>query len=708
MRRALEWALLSIIAAAAVAHTPGHAAEPILARRAVFAPPDVLNVTVSPDGRHLAYLAVENGRTNLWLAPIDHPQQAKALIREPDRSVFTYEWSLGGRGLIYQTGRHLTFWTDNAGADDYVVYALDLADGSSRALTPKLDRRIDLFVSQRKPRDLFVSPSPRSERPEASVIDVSTGRTRAFDFASGLAPVHPDRDLVPRLATRSADLSGIEVLLRPGRQAWRSQWKLNFAERLIFKVHGFDARGTTVFVTQPNGYDSGALTAVELASGKASLIAYRAGETITDVLLHPRSGQPIAYKSGRLRASWMVLDSRYEEDFKRLGAQAAALAQPESDLSIVSRDAQDRLWLVAYEADVMPRRYYLYDRRTHELRALFAEAKVREGLQYSTMYPVMIRARDGLELPSYLTVPRSTVIRESRPEQPLPMVLWVHGGPQSRESWRFDPQAQWLASRGYAVLSVNFRGSSGFGKRFIEAGYGEWGRKMQEDLIDSVHWAVRKGVADPKRIAIMGLSHGGYATLRALAGAPELFACGVETVGLSDLSLFLDTLAAYGKKLTDPDAKSEFEGRLARDRMQLGGDERTDAGRAALAAQSPINQADAIRVPVLITHGLLDDGVVPAHSERMVAALEQHRVPVVYLAYPDEGHGLALTANKISQAAVTEAFLARCIGGSAAPFEPADFEHSSIDVRAGAALVPRLSEALATRTATGAAHSETR
>lgn len=696
--RSVSNTALPLVAALAATHLACAADVPSGSmRRVLHAMPDLMDVTLSPDGRHIAYLAAEGGRTNLWIAPAANPTNARALIREPGRSVFTYSWSGDADRLIYQTGRHLTYWTNNHGGDDYVIYALDPASGASVPLSSRLDRRAKFSSSPRRPREVFISPSPRAAKREPSIIDIRSGRARGLVDSAGFAPVYADRELAPRLALRPAPLGGIEILVRAGEGAWRPQWKLSFAERLIFELHGFDRSGATAFVTSPIDYDSGALVALDLASGKQSLLAHREDEAIASVLLHPRTGQPIAYKSRRLRTSWTVLDSAYRADFEHLAAAGARLAPPESDLSVLGRDARDRRWLVSYEADVLPKRYFLYDRRTRELIALFPESKARQRLAYSAMHPVLIRARDGVELSSYLTLPGSAGVRDTRPARPVPMVLWVHGGPQSRETWGFDPRAQWLASRGYAALSVNFRGSSGFGKRFIEAGYGEWGGKMQNDLIDAVHWAVREGIADPARVAIMGLSHGGYATLSAMAGEPGMFACGVETVGPSDLSLLLDTVAAYGRNLTDPDARADIEERLARDRIQFGGDERTEAGRAALAARSPITHADAIRAPVLITHGLLDDGVVPAHSERMVAALERRGSAVVYLAYPDEGHGLALAGNKISQAAITEAFLARCLGGAAEPFVPADFADSSVIVRSGATYVPRLPEALATR-----------
>lgn len=671
-------------------------AEQLPARAALFARPDLLDVSISPDGRQLAFLALEAGRTNLWLAPLEHPARARPLIREPGRSVFAYTWA--GKRLVYQSGRHLTYWTDNRDGDDYVIYMLDSGDGSSHALTPALDRRVRFASSPQRPDEIFVSPSSRlTGEQHALRIDLRSGAVQRLPAWPGLSPIYADQRLEPRLAVRAATVGGIDLLVRADRDEWRLQRTFDFAERLAFTVYGFDRRGRQAFVTHAGQHDAGALFAIDLASGRETLLAHRDGEEIDSVLMS-QQGRPIAYESGRLRNAWTVLDDHHRADFAKLSERAASLAVPESDLEILGSDGRDRLWLVAFEADAMPRRYYTYDRRSGAIKFLFSESRARGAISYAATRPVVITARDGLELVGYLTLPGAPPAASAlRPAHPEPLVLWVHGGPQSRETWRFDARAQWLASRGYAVLNLNYRGSAGFGKRFVEAGYGEWGARMQDDLIDAVRWAVRERIADPQRVALMGLSYGGYATLSALAGAPELFQCGVETVGLSDLNLFLDTLAAAGSKLTDPSMKRDFDERMVRDRMQLGGDERTAEGRAALAARSPLTHAARIRVPLLITHGLRDDGVVPAHSARMVEALERNGAPVTYLAFPDEGHGLALPQNNIAHAAIAEQFLAGCLGGRAAPLEAADFSGSSVEVRAGLRYIPHLASVLPAR-----------
>ncbi|MCH8166145.1 MAG: S9 family peptidase, partial [Planctomycetes bacterium] len=292
----------------------------------------------------------------------------------------------------------------------------------------------------------------------------------------------------------------------------------------------------------------------------------------------------------------------------------------------------------------------------------------------------VIRARDRLKLVSYYTLPvGSDADGDGRPEQPLPMVLWVHGGPWWRDFWGYDPVHQWLANRGYAVLSVNFRGSTGFGKKFINAANMEWGGRMQLDLLDGVRWAVKKKIADPQKVAIMGGSYGGYATLVGMTFTPETFACGVDIVGPSNLVTFMETMPPYWEPFVE----------LWATRV---GDHRTPEGRSFLAQRSPLTFADRIARPLLIGHGANDPRVKQAESDQIVEIMQEQNIPVTYVLYPDEGHGFARPENRLSFFAVAEAFLAEHLGGRYEPIGD-DFEGSSISVPVGADQIPGLREA---------------
>jgi dipeptidyl aminopeptidase/acylaminoacyl peptidase len=297
------------------------------------------------------------------------------------------------------------------------------------------------------------------------------------------------------------------------------------------------------------------------------------------------------------------------------------------------------------------------------------------------MNPVIIKSRDGYDLVSYLTLPVGTdTDANARPEHPLSMVLDVHGGPWYRDSWGYDPYHQWLANRGYAVLSVNFRGSTGFGKKFINAANGEWGGKMHDDLIDAVQWAVKQQIADPAKVAIMGGSYGGYATLVGMTFTPDVFACGVDIVGPSNLVTFMETIPPYWKPLIEL-----FTQRI--------GDHRTEQGRAFLTKRSPLTYVDRIQRPLLIGQGANDPRVKKNESDQIVEAMQKKNIPVTYVLFPDEGHGFARPENRLAFNAIAESFLAEHLGGR---FEPIgdDFTGSSVKVPVGAPQISGLAQAL--------------
>jgi dipeptidyl aminopeptidase/acylaminoacyl peptidase len=339
------------------------------------------------------------------------------------------------------------------------------------------------------------------------------------------------------------------------------------------------------------------------------------------------------------------------------------------DLAITGMSRDRQHWLIAYHRDDAPLDYFHYDRGRRHARRLFSSTPALEDAPLVKMEPVTIRARDGLELVSYLSRPRGS----SRADR-LPMVLLVHGGPWGRDAWGLHPNHQWLANRGYAVLSVNFRSSTGFGKTFVNAGNREWAGKMHDDLIDAVDWTMAQGIADPARIAIMGTSYGGYSALVGVTFTPEKFACAVDLVGISNLVTFFNTIPDYWQTW-----KSMMAVRV--------GDYRTEEGRKFLEECSPLNRADRIVRPLLIGQGANDVRVKAAESEQIVAAMQRHGIPVTYMYYSDEGHGLGRPENRRSFAAVTEAFLAQHLGGRREPIGD-DFDGSTIEFRAGRELIP--------------------
>ncbi|HEY5038833.1 MAG TPA: S9 family peptidase, partial [bacterium] len=344
----------------------------------------------------------------------------------------------------------------------------------------------------------------------------------------------------------------------------------------------------------------------------------------------------------------------------------------EGDFEILSRTKVDRLWTVIEWKDNGTDQFYLYDRTALSLRFLMAARKGLVGKTLAKMRPEVLTTRDKLKMVCYLSLPASKA--GDKPENPLPMVLFVHGGPWGRDMWGYSAIHQFLTNRGYAVLSVNFRGSTGFGKSFTNAGNLEWGRKMQQDLVDAVAWAIREKIADPARVAIMGGSYGGYATLAGLAFDPDLFVCGVDIVGPSNLNTLLATIPPYWAP-----AIQLFYKRM--------GDPRTPKGKKLLDDRSPLNHVDKIKKPLLIGQGANDPRVKQAESDQIVKALKARSIPVAYILFSDEGHGLARPENNLAFMAVTEAFLKAHLGGEAEPIGKA-FQGSTIKILEGKDQIP--------------------
>jgi dipeptidyl aminopeptidase/acylaminoacyl peptidase len=335
----------------------------------------------------------------------------------------------------------------------------------------------------------------------------------------------------------------------------------------------------------------------------------------------------------------------------------------------------DSKWIIGAQTDQDPEKYYLYNKNDKSITFLFSSRSALEDYQLATMQPVIIKAHDGLDLISYLTLPPNTELNENgRPVQPLPMVLDVHGGPWSRDRWEFTPRHQWLANRGYAVLTVNYRGSSGFGKEFLNAGNREWGGKMHTDLMDGLEWAKTEGIADPERIAIMGGSYGGYAVLWALVESGEHFAAGVGLTGPSNIVTLLEAVPPHLTGMAD----------LFRVRV---GDHTTTEGRKLLFSRSPISYPEKISTPLLIAQGANDVRVKRAESDQIVNALVERNIPVTYALFTNEGHGLRRPENRMAFHALTEAFLAQHLGGRHEPLGDI-LDEASVEILEGSSLIP--------------------
>ena len=404
------------------------------------------------------------------------------------------------------------------------------------------------------------------------------------------------------------------------------------------------------------GADKARLVERNLATGAQKEIASDDEVDIDSAIIHPTRHVVEAVALEKATREWKFLDKRFEADFEtmsKLGEGAVAL---------VARDHADRIWVAEFMSDHGPLQYYTFDRATGQGTFLFVHRPRLKGLVLAPMKGVVIPARDGLRLAGYLTLPQGVEPRN------LPLVLNPHGGPWARDTWGYNRDAQLLANRGYAVLQVNFRGSTGYGKKFLHAGDRQWGLKMHDDLVDAVRWAVASGVADPSRVAIYGGSYGGYSALAGATFSPDLFRCSVDIFGVSNLATFMKSIPPYW---------TAFRSIL----KQRVGDHEDAKDLDFLKTASPLYAADRIRIPLLIAQGANDVRVVPAESEQILSAIEQHHGRATYVVYSDEGHGFARPENNLDFTARTEAFLAGCLGGRAEPMQGERYPGSTAKVK---------------------------
>ena len=661
---------LALAAQAAPSAADRIAGTELIARDALFGNPERANVQISPDGKYLSWVAAVDGVLNVWVAPADNPSQARAVTQDKARGIRSYFWSYQPDTLLYLR--------DSGGDEDFHLYAVDLKTGQAKDLTPFPKTTAQVAgVSPKHPGTILVGMNDRDAQwHDIYKVDLASGdRTLLEKNDAQIAGYIADADYTLKYAQRSRPDGGADVLRRGANGAWEKFDDIPFEDVLTTSPGGLTLDGKTLYFTDSRGRNTAALFAIDVASGKRSLVLEDARADVGGTLADPATGKVQAVSVDYLRDEWKVVDPAIRADLEKLEAIGPG------DVSVNTRTLDDKTWIVAYSAAEAPLVYYRYDRGAGTLTKLFSARPKLEGKPLVPQWPVEIASRDNKTLVSYLTLPRSAdANNDGKADAPVPLVLLVHGGPWARDSYGYGGYNQWLANRGYAVLSVNFRGSTGFGKDFTNAGNGEWAGKMHDDLIDAVQWAVKQGVTTQDQVAIMGGSYGGYATLAGLTFTPDAFACGVDIVGPSNLNTLLSTVPPYWASFFEQLAK----------RM---GDPRTDAGKKWLTERSPLTRADQIKKPLLIGQGANDPRVKQAESDQIVKAMQAKNIPVTYVLFPDEGHGFARPENSKAFNAVTEGFLAQCLGGRAEPIGK-DFTGSSISVPVGADGVPGLAEAL--------------
>jgi dipeptidyl aminopeptidase/acylaminoacyl peptidase len=645
------------------------APKSLIPRAMLFGNPTRAQAQLSPDGQWLSWLAPKDGVLNIWVAPVGDMNAARVISDDRKRGIRFHGWA--------PNGTHVLYFQDEGGDEDFHTFAVEVATREVRNLTPIKGVQAQMFgFSLDFPDTIAVGLNERDKSwHDVFLIDIRSGkRELLFENKDELSGIALDRQFKPRLATKTRAKEGGRTRYRIEDGKLIEIGVVGHEDDLTTYTIGYTRDASTLYTVSSIGRDKAALFATDVSTGKERLLAEHPKADVGRVLAHPDTGVIDAAGAFYLHLDWIPLEEAMAADLKVLHGELPG------EVGIADRTLDDKLWIVTASAAETPTTYHLYDRGTKALRELFSTRPELKSYALAPMHGEIIRARDGLELPSYLTLPHG---KRPRPDAPLPMVLTVHGGPWARDAYGFDAEAQWLANRGFAVLSVNFRASTGFGKAFINAGDLEWGRKMHDDLIDAVEWAVENGIAQRDRVAIMGGSYGGYATLAGLTFTPEVFCCGVDIVGPSNLETLLATIPPYW---------AAFYETLCR-RV---GDPRTEAGKKLLWERSPVNFAGNIAKPLLIGQGANDPRVKQAESDQIIQAMRAKGLPVTYVLYPEEGHGFAVPENRLSFQAIAEAFLVANLGGEAEPIGK-DFQGAKLEVPEGAGHVQGLEAALSAR-----------
>jgi len=662
--------LAPAVAAPPSAAAPDLSKVPLIPRTSLFGNPVRSAGKISPDGKSFAFIAPRDGVMNLWVAPIGDIAAPKPLTAETKRPIRQYFWSPDSRQLL--------FINDAGGDENFLLYGVDISTAAVRSLTPFQKTRVRIVqVSPDVPDRILVGVNNRDPKwHDVYSLDLASGKLTPVlmnmgDYADFLV----DQKLVIRGASKSRDDGGTDYYrVVDNKVEAKSFESVGLDDSLSTAPLGYTTDGKTLYWLDSRNRETAALIAQDAATGARTVLGSDPRADIGGAIADPRTGEVLAYGVEYLRNEWKPLD-------KAVGADIAFLeGQLKGDIAVTSQTLDNGKWTVAVDPVTAPSSVWLFDRKTRALTKLYTGRPALEGMPLAAMYPVEIKSRDGLTLTSYLTLPPGTdADGDGRPSAPVPLVLLVHGGPWGRDNYGYDGIHQLLANRGYAVLSTNFRASTGFGKSFVKAGDLQWGRAMHDDLIDATDWAIASGITTPDKVAIMGGSYGGYATLAGVTMTPDKFACGVDIVGPSNLETLLKTIPPYWAAI-----RTQFYKRM--------GDPNTPEGTALLKERSPLYYADKISKPLLIGQGANDPRVNVAESEQIVSAMKTRSIPVTYVVFPDEGHGFARPANNLAFFGITEQFLGKCLGGRAEPLGD-DVRQSSAKVEEGAGLVPGLSAA---------------
>jgi dipeptidyl aminopeptidase/acylaminoacyl peptidase len=652
--------LLALLAFLSVGATLGRAElPPLIPRQVLFDNPIKTAPDLSPDGKRLAYLAPsDKGVSNVWVRTLGKPE-AQMVTSDAHRGIYGFEWAADGRHILYRQ--------DQNGDENWHCFSIDLDTKLVRDLTPFQGIRAqDLIVSDKRPNEIVVGLNIRDRRVfDLHRVNLETGALtlEAQNPGDVLSWTADEHGVIRACTAFGGEDAHTTIRVRDNANApWRDLMKIPFGDCPFYGqvnggtlIVGFAPGGNSLYIVNPMLGDKTCLSEIDLSAGtqiaeiasdEHSDVEYQVGAVLLKpmVITDPQTGRIDAVGFNHTRLHWKVTNPALADDF------ATLTKAKDANLQIIARTNHDKVWLVQYDRPDTSTEFCLYDRPNKALKPLFVDRPNLAPYKLASVEPIVIKSRDGYDLVCYLTAPPGIAKKK------LPLILFPHGGPWWRDRWGYDPWAQQSANRGYAVLQPQYRGSTGFGKKFLNAGNRQFGDlAVMNDYLDVVKWAVDTGLADPDRIGVMGGSGGGYATLCCLTFHPEIWKCGVDLVGPSSLRTLLESIPSYWKpvkrrwvlRLGDVEHDSQWEQKV-----------------------SPIYHAKNIRAPLLIGHGLNDPRVHIQEAERMAKAMRDQHLKVKLIVYPDEGHGFARPENNLDFFGRVEEFLAENLGGRKEPRRP--------------------------------------
>lgn len=603
----------------------------LIPREVVFGNPEKASPRLSPDGTQISYLAPVDDVLNVWVGTIGK-EDARPVTEDTLRGIRRYFWS--------GDSKHIMYLQDDGGDENWLLCTVDIETKVTNCLTPFEDVQIQIVDRNKNfPDQLLIGMN--KDNPQVHDVyhlQLSTGElTKVAKNPGNYLGWVTDAEFQVRGCLAATAEGGYDFLIREsGEGEFKTLVTWGPDDAMVSGPMGFTKDGKSVYLIDSREVNAGRLLQMNIASGDIDVIAEDPQYDVGGIIQNPDSYEIEAVIFSKDRQETVIIDESIRADLDAIGKIH------DGDMFISSRDDADDTWLIGFDTDDGPISYYSFDRDTKQATFLFDHRPVLREYTLSKMEPIQFTSRDGLTIHGYITYP------PNKERKNLPMVLNVHGGPWYRDKWGYNAEAQWLANRGYICFQVNFRGSTGYGKDFLNASNKEWGGKMHDDLVDAVKWAVDQGIADSNRVAIYGGSYGGYAALVGATFTPDLFCCAVDIVGPANLVSWITSIPPYWssfrailyKRVGNPDTEEEF-----------------------LKSRSPLYKADQIKIPMLIAQGANDPRVPQAESEQIVEALKANNVEYEYMLFEDEGHGFAIPENRLEFYAAAEKFLAKHLGG---------------------------------------------